>query len=535
MAAASTSVDAKTAWLNGLIPPMLSALKQFKSGGSNFFAGTASDGPGQRFEIYCTPGRVNCMNEEVEAAGVSAATLPFFDFGYIRWPDAARSSGITVVSPALPQDAETHIYFVHPFASLLKPLQGHEFAHAFGDLWGGNWIFPAFEALRAAGHKVHLSTYVVPGQINVLMNYNSAYLGPPEKLAKRCSAAVVACADTDSARGLLDVGCHVICQNELQHRPPESDPSLDRPAEARAHTLPMFPQQSLRRREATRGAAIRRLVFMGDRHQLDPALTSADFLRALDALSITFDVVDKSRIPEWGDYSEADLVLAIRPPGCAVELKPPSKLINAWRAGVPALLGREPAYQRLRHAAHDYVEVACPSEALEAIRRLIRHPEDYLAMLERCRERAREFSPERIAEQWAEVLFGRVASAAAGAAEADGHLGRCSRSSDAVAPAPSLPLPARATPSSQMRSPVPLSPAPPGACDATCASHNEGGSPSVDLEVSAEQLLEILASSGRVSLLAQLQQMGVSPVGERQRIANELGRRLRAEGRATKG
>ena len=157
---------------------------------------------------------------------------------------------------------------------------------------------------------------------------------------------------------------------------------------------------------------VRRVIFVGDRHQLDPALTAPEFTAALRAMEVTFDVIDKSRVPEWGDYRDADLVLALRPPGTAVRLKPPSKLINAWLAGVPALVGPEPAYQRLRSDESDFVEVHGAAEALAAIARLQREPEQYERMLRRCDERAPEFCAGKIAAQWARVLFGEVAKAA---------------------------------------------------------------------------------------------------------------------------
>lgn len=43
---------------------------------------------------------------------------------------------------------------------------------------------------------------------------------------------------------------------------------------------------------------------------------------------------------EWHDYQHVDAVLAIRDcPPVVLATKPASKLINAWKAGVPALLG----------------------------------------------------------------------------------------------------------------------------------------------------------------------------------------------------
>ena len=97
---------------------------------------------------------------------------------------AALRRGVSDVVPSIPPGESPAVCFVHPFASLVhaletEPLEADEcdasddgwvenrFAVRFCDLWGGNWVLPPFEALRAAGHRVFLSSHVVPGQINV--------------------------------------------------------------------------------------------------------------------------------------------------------------------------------------------------------------------------------------------------------------------------------------------------------------------------------------------------------------------------------
>jgi len=54
---------------------------------------------------------------------------------------------------------------------------------------------------------------------------------------------------------------------------------------------------------------------------------------------------------DWPDFREADLILAVRPGDRRrATNKPASKLVNAWLAGVPALLGPEVAYRELRRS-----------------------------------------------------------------------------------------------------------------------------------------------------------------------------------------
>ena len=443
----STKLDARTGMLMGMLPSLLAAHRQFTNGGSRFSVGAVTDASGQRYDKYCSPGGVDCLGEKKKqptravstTAAQLVAELPFYDFGFVSWPPSAlRASVRPRVPRAPPYASEPAVYFVHPFASIVSELDADEPCHdeiprdgpgggtssaaarvaaRYGELWGANWIIPPYFALRDAGYNVHLASQVVPRHINVVHSYSSSYLGDPAKLARVCAAAVVTVADNRSAPGLLEAGLHCIMQNELQARVDESAPA-PREHVGRAHTLPMFPQQRLRRRRASRENTIRRVIFVGDRHQLDPALTAPTFLAALRAMDVTFDVIDKSRVPEWGDYRDADLVLALRPPGTALRLKPPSKLVNAWLAGVPAIVGPEPAYQRLRRDESDFVEIHGAAEALAAIARLRREPERYERMRRRCDERAPEFCAREIASRWARVLFGEVAKAAREATDA---------------------------------------------------------------------------------------------------------------------
>ena len=84
--------------------------------------------------------------------------------------------------------------------------------------------------------------------------------------------------------------------------------------------------------------------------------------------------------------------------------KPASKLINAWHAGTPALLGPKPAFQALRQSELDYIEVRSPDKVIRAVERLKRDAELYRAMVENGWARGREFTTDAIAARWREVL-----------------------------------------------------------------------------------------------------------------------------------
>jgi hypothetical protein len=83
---------------------------------------------------------------------------------------------------------------------------------------------------------------------------------------------------------------------------------------------------------------------------------------------------------------------------------PPSKLYNAWAAGVPALLGSESAYQAERRNEYDYFEVGSADEVLQTLIRLRDDANLRAAVARNCAERATGVDPARIAETWATFL-----------------------------------------------------------------------------------------------------------------------------------
>ena len=207
-------LDARTGMLMGMLPALLAAHRQFTTGGSCFYVGVVTDASGQKYEIYCSPGGVDCLGEEKKqptravstAAARLMAELPFYDFGFVAWPPSALRESVRPLVPRVPSQAsEPPVYFVHPFASIVNELDADEPCHdeiprdelgtsaarvaaRYGELWGANWIIPPYFALRDAGHNVHLASRVVPGHINVVHSYSSGYVGDPARLARVCSA-----------------------------------------------------------------------------------------------------------------------------------------------------------------------------------------------------------------------------------------------------------------------------------------------------------------------------------------------------------
>lgn len=191
-------------------------------------------------------------------------------------------------------------------------------------------------------------------------------------------------------RPLVQIGHRQIVQNVLAGR------------NASERYLPLWPQPGLIPRDPRRGVGIERMAYFGRDASMPQWLRDPRFIDALKRIGITFSL----RTREWHDYSDVDLVLAhrIASPTLLHE-KPASKLINAWHAGVPALLSDEPAYAALRRSDLDYLVVDTPQSLLRRIEYLRAETSVYRAMIENGRVRAREYSAEAVRARWLELIL----------------------------------------------------------------------------------------------------------------------------------
>jgi hypothetical protein len=172
--------------------------------------------------------------------------------------------------------------------------------------------------------------------------------------------------------------------------------------------VPHWPQPGLIRRDEGRGATVATVGYLGDPDNLHPDYTSPDWVACLERQGLRWRCAggraDGSGTRAWNDYSEVDVVVAVRPRREDLACKPATKLVNAWLAGVPAVLGPEVGYQELRRSDLDYIQVSDAGEAADAVRRLATTPSLYFEMVENGRQRARWFDVPAVTERWLEAL-----------------------------------------------------------------------------------------------------------------------------------
>jgi len=174
-----------------------------------------------------------------------------------------------------------------------------------------------------------------------------------------------------------------------------------------------WPQPGLVARDAGRGDAVRTVAFKGTVGEMTPEFAAPEWAATLRAQGIEWrcDAVAwggnaASYQTSWNDYHDTDVVLAMRKDlSHLYAKKPASKLINAWLAGVPAVLGPEQAYRELRRSPLDYIEVASAQEAGAALARLAAEPALYRAMVENGLRRGAEVGAGECTRAWARLLF----------------------------------------------------------------------------------------------------------------------------------
>ncbi len=303
--------------------------------------------------------------------------------------------------PSLP------VTFFYPYAEgLPDPGDADLSSHTFWSLEGQErrraWLLQTYFHLRNAGHEVTLSADLPTEGIVALLPEPEALTQFHHQYERRHRSLFVLTIRADIFGFRSPLGDADIVQN-------------GRFADER-HTffVPHWPQPGLLPRDPARGSRIENIVFKGGYGSLEADYRSDTWTAFLADRGLTFQIASaetEGAVPSWHDYRTADLNLAVRPAfgdgGLRCE-KPASKLVNAWHAGVPSLLGPEYAYRELRQDALDYVEVASLNETMEAIDRLLGDRDRYRQMIEQAQKRARDFTPARIAERWAEVLYDRI-------------------------------------------------------------------------------------------------------------------------------
>ena len=269
--------------------------------------------------------------------------------------------------------------------------------------FGGNtqriWVLQTFLRLRDAGYPVRL-TNTLPTEGVVVVDAAAKSRKRLFKEFTRANRALIVAVRADH-RPQLYADLEVV----------QNDHFVDG---RRVCHVPHWPQPGLLPRDTLRESRVERIAFKGHGGCLHDDFKGDAWTEFLDAegLDWQFDGVhwhggwSDYEGCEWTDYREVDVVLAVRNDWRAPYLsKPASKLVNAWHAGVPAIVGPDYAFLAERRSKLDFLLVHSLAETREAVRALKNDPALYQAMVENGLQRAKEITPETVTQRWAQVLF----------------------------------------------------------------------------------------------------------------------------------
>lgn len=170
-----------------------------------------------------------------------------------------------------------------------------------------------------------------------------------------------------------------------------------------ARYMPPLPQIGLIPRDPQRAGRFETLYFVGNRENLHPFFSTADFESHLHRLGLRLVIPEPSG---WHDLSGADAVLAVRNFGLDEHHlnKPALKLHNAWRAGVPAVLGYESAFRAEGRPGRDYLEATDGDAVIAALERLAAQPALRQGLVDAGLQAAQRYSDAAVCSQWLELL-----------------------------------------------------------------------------------------------------------------------------------
>ena len=231
------------------------------------------------------------------------------------------------------------------------------------------WSVQTYLHLAARGHAVTVSGRPRRGCINIV---DGLSLWPrsfePDLFCVGCRGD-----------GHYPAFCQVVIhQNSLA---PPDPPSI---------YIPQWPQPAIIPRDTAR-RGIKTIGFFGHAGiNLAPEFKDEAFRAELSRRRYLLVISGKSKgTVRWNDYSEIDVVLSVRRiPPAHLMLKPPSKLVNAWIAGVPALIGPEPAVEAIAADGLDYVLVREPVQVIQTLEALRDDPARYQGIVDRGHRQA---------------------------------------------------------------------------------------------------------------------------------------------------
>ncbi len=156
-------------------------------------------------------------------------------------------------------------------------------------------------------------------------------------------------------------------------------------------------------RDPERGNQFRNVHYFGEPINLAGQFRGQEFREHLrEKMDLDFEVRLRDR---WHDYFDTDCILAVRSlDGNAYQSKPPTKMYNAWLAGVPAILGPESAFLSEGKPGRDFLVARNAGEVLQHLQKLKDDLSFRETIISNGKKRALEINDEAITKHWIKFL-----------------------------------------------------------------------------------------------------------------------------------
>jgi hypothetical protein len=167
--------------------------------------------------------------------------------------------------------------------------------------------------------------------------------------------------------------------------------------------VPLWPQANLIRRDSRR-EHVENVAFAG--LPVNTELAANRIEHDLGPMGLKFVGLNQKN---WNDLSKVDILMGVRSFSKKAHYrKPPSKLINAWHAGIPFVGGYDSAFSQVGVPGEDYIRVLHYEEMLAELRRLMADRQYYLGFVANGYRKTSTFTRAAIARQWISILERRV-------------------------------------------------------------------------------------------------------------------------------
>ena len=169
--------------------------------------------------------------------------------------------------------------------------------------------------------------------------------------------------------------------------------------------LPLWPQSGLQPRDPNR-RGVKVVAYVG---QVQRNLAGGVELwrEIFGRLGIAFFAPSPD---SWHDLREIDVLIGIRSLDRSHHsTKPPSKLFNAWHAGIPFIGGNDSAYSQVGSPGTDYLVATTREQAAAHVATLAEDPCLYERLVASGARKAARYTIETISAEWEALLLNAVA------------------------------------------------------------------------------------------------------------------------------